>query len=160
MIRLIRRKWPRGLLAPGISPPRHHGSRGRRRRHLERRKGQIEAQIASINARDQLARRKRETRANVVLGAVIRSHAAQHPAFVPMLFDILTVAMRRRADRELLASVLGLPALVGGADAGIPLQPETGASSPNVTRPEPPQRSAFGSMAAEVTVRRPATSSA
>ena len=150
----MHRRWPRGLIALGLRPPRRPARRSNRRRHLERRKGQIEAQIASINARDQIARRKRETRANIVLGAVIRSHTALHPAFVPALVGILTVGLRRRADRELLASVLLLPQLVGGDEVETVTQPQNGTASPNVPRPAVPQRPGFGGMAAEVTMRR------
>jgi hypothetical protein len=71
-----------------------------------------------------------------------------------MLADILTVALRRRADRELLAAVLGLPQLVGGSEADTPPQLQSGVDSPGVLRPAPPRRPSLGAMAAEVTVRR------
>jgi hypothetical protein len=150
----MHRRWPRGLLAPGLRPPRRPASRGNRRRHLERRKGQIEAQIASINARDNVAQRKRETRANIVLGAVIRSHTALNPAFVPALVGILMVALRRRADRELLASVLGLPQLVGGDEEDTLPKLQSGTGSPDVPRPTSPQRPGLMGVAVEITVRR------
>jgi hypothetical protein len=149
----MRRKWPRGLLAPGLRPPRNHVSRVRRRQHLERRKGQIEAQLASINARDQVVRRKRETRANIVIGAVIRSHAAFHPAFVPTLLAILSVALRRQADRELLASILGLPQLIEvDATAAQPNQ-VGGNEIPKASSVMEPQRSRIAQSASEITAR-------
>ncbi len=112
----MRRKWSRGPPGPGVFPIGHCVGRGLRRNHLERRKNQIEAQIGSIDAGDQAARRKRETRANVVIGAVIRSHAALHSAFMPILRGILDVAVRRPADRELLASILGLTQIAEGTE--------------------------------------------
>jgi hypothetical protein len=148
----MRQKWTKGLLAPGVSTPRNHFGGSGRRQHLERRKDQIDAQIASINARDQVARRKRETRANIVLGAVIRSHAAQHPAFMPTLVDVLVAGVRRRADRELLASVLGLPQLVGGSDSSIPSQSEGNAPDANA-QDIAPIRAGLRQHATEITAR-------
>jgi hypothetical protein len=149
----MHRKLSRELLAPGALPIGHDVGRIDRRNHLERRKHQIEARIASIDARNQASRRKRETRANIIIGAVMRSHAALHPAFAEALAGILTVAVRRRADRELLASILGLPQLTGGTDEVARPQPESGASA-EISCPEAPQRSGFARHAMEITVRR------
>jgi hypothetical protein len=150
----MHRNSGRGLVPPGVLPIGHHVGRLRRRHHLERRKHQIEAQIASINARDQASRRKRETRANIIIGAVVRRHAALHSAFATALGEILDVAVRRRADRELLASILGFPALAGGADAVAPAQTESGATHSNVARPAAPPRSGFARHATEITATR------
>jgi len=68
--------------------------------------------LASLNAREEVARRKQDIRANIILGAVIRAHVASHPAFMPTLLDVLSVGARRQPDRELLATVLGLPQLI------------------------------------------------
>jgi hypothetical protein len=85
---------------------------GRGRYDLERRKRQIEARLVSIKARDGIKKRKRETRANIVIGAVMRSHSALHPAFLTTLATILNIGVRRQTDRELLASILGVPRLI------------------------------------------------
>ena len=50
-----------------------------RRKRLERSKRQVEARIAKLDPRDRIAARKRETRANIVLGAVLRAHALLNP---------------------------------------------------------------------------------
>jgi hypothetical protein len=80
---------------------------------LLHRKLEIEAQLASIEARKHLAGRKRETRANIIIGAVARTHATLDPGFAGQLAAILDRAVRRPADRELLASVLNLTRLAG-----------------------------------------------
>lgn len=82
-----------------------------RREHLLRRKTQIEAQLASIDARARQARRKRETRANIVIGAVLRSHATLNPGFAEQLAMILDSFVGRPTDRVLLAEVLAMPQL-------------------------------------------------
>lgn len=107
----MHRKGSRGQTGSGASSTGRMAGRDGRRDHLERRRKQIEAQISSIDARNEVERRKRETRANIIIGAVIRTHAALHPAFVPTLFGILAIGLRRQADRELLADILGLPQL-------------------------------------------------
>jgi hypothetical protein len=83
-----------------------------RRKQLELRKRQVEARIAALDPRDQIAARKRETRANIVLGAILRSHASLNPSFNLELAHILHTNVRRPADRTLLADVLGMSHLV------------------------------------------------
>jgi hypothetical protein len=83
-----------------------------RRAELEQRKRQLEARISALDARESIARRKRETRANIVLGAVMRAHAALNPSFAGELVGILDVGLRRPADRLLLAEILSLPRLM------------------------------------------------
>src|SRR5580658_2883750 len=98
-------------ITPSASPEQFtHGTR-RGQYRLERRKRQIEARLVSIKAREQFTKRKRETRANIIIGAVMRSHVALHPAFLPTLTAIMEVGVRRSADRELLSAILGLPEL-------------------------------------------------
>jgi hypothetical protein len=150
----MRRNSGRGLLPPGVVPTRHHAGRGDRRHQLERRKHQIEARIASMDARDQVTRRKRETRANVIIGAVMRSHAALHPTFAEALASILAVAVRRQADRDLLASILGLPHLAPSGDPGPSPQPVDNVSGTETPGPAAPQRSRLRRYAAEITMRR------
>ena len=82
-----------------------------RRRQLEKRKRQVEARIAALDPRDKIAARKRDTRANIVLGAVLRSHMALNPSFGVELAHILDHNVRRAADRQLLAGVLGMSQL-------------------------------------------------
>jgi hypothetical protein len=144
----MHRKWIKGQFVPGESATGRKVDRDGRRDHLERRKDQIEAQIASLNARDEVARRKRDTRANIILGAVIRAHAASHPAFMPMLADILSAGARRRPDRELLAAVLELPQLIDGSGNGGKQQPISGSG---VGQPHRPRLVPY---AAEITARR------
>ncbi len=79
-----------------------------RRRRLERSKRQVEARIAKLDPRDHIAARKRETRANIVLGAVLRAHALLNPVFGAALGEILDANLRRPADRQLLGAVLGM----------------------------------------------------
>ena len=98
------------------APDRRYRRNGQRRHRLKRRQQQIEAQIASIEAQEREVQRKREIRANIIIGAVMRSHAMLHRAFVPALTGILDVGVRRPADRELLASVLGMPKLARSAE--------------------------------------------
>ena len=143
-----------GLLAPDVAPIEHHAGHADRRHHLEQRKHQIEAQIASIDARDQAVSRKRETRANIIIGAVMRSHAALHSAFATALADILDLAVRRRADRELLASVLGLPSLIGGSDPAVSPQPTSDAIRAQNLHAAPRLRSELRQYAAEITIRK------
>lgn len=82
-----------------------------RRKRLERRKRQVEARIAALDPRDKIAARKRDTRANIVLGAVLRAHMALNPSFGVELAHILDHNLKRPPDRELLASVLGMSQL-------------------------------------------------
>jgi hypothetical protein len=150
----MRRKGSRGQVTPGASASGQQAGCDGRKDHLTRRKKQIEAQIASIDARDEAARRKRETRANIIVGAVMRAHAALHPAFVPALAGILSAGLRRRADRELLASILNLPQLFAGNDICTPQQPtreQDGCNMPGITQPLRPRLDEY---AAEITARR------
>jgi len=50
-------------------------------KQLELRKRQVESRIAALDPRDQIAARKRDTLANIVLGAILRSHASLNPSF-------------------------------------------------------------------------------
>jgi hypothetical protein len=118
------------------------------RDHLEKRKDQIEAQIAALDARDEVARRKRDIRVNIILGAVIRAHAASHPAFMPTLVGILSAGVRRRADRELLAAALQLPQLADGSANDTRQRPTNGPVAAL------PRRPALVPYAAQLTARR------
>ncbi len=86
-----------------------------RRDQLDRRKRQIEARLTALDPRDKLAARKRETRANIVLGAVLRAHMDHNPSFAAELAHILEHNLRRPADRQLLAGVLGMSQLAAPA---------------------------------------------
>ena len=61
-----------------------------------------------------------------VLGAVIRSHSALHPALAPALVgEILMVSLHAWGRPwELLASVLCLPQLLGGGETDTSPQPQ------------------------------------
>jgi hypothetical protein len=85
---------------------------------------------------------------------VMRSHAALHPTFAEALAGILAMAVRRQADRELLASILGLPQLTASGNAAASAQPEDNVAGAEAPRPEAPQRSRLRRYAAEITMRR------
>lgn len=92
-----------------------------RRKRLERRKRQVEARIAALDPRDKIAARKRDTRANIVLGAVLRAHMALNPSFGTELAHILDNNLKRPPDRQLLASVLGMSQLTVPSPPPCPL---------------------------------------
>lgn len=114
-----------------------------RRRQLEKRKRQVEARIAALDPRDKIAARKRDTRANIVLGAVLRSHMALNPSFRVELANILDHNVRRAADRQLLAGVLGIPELA------------TPAPELTAPLPFPKRRMQLSRLAFELTARDP-----
>lgn len=86
-----------------------------RRHTLERRKRQLERRLAALDPQNNVMARKRETRAAIVLGKILRTHAILHPAFAVELRQILKVGTRRPADRELLGRVFGFPDLLSAA---------------------------------------------
>lgn len=113
-----------------------------RRKRLERRRRQVEARIAALDPRDRIAARKRDTRANIVLGAVLRAHMALNPSFGVELANILDFNLKRLADRQLLGSVLGMSRLT--------------TSPPAAPLPSPLRGERLGRLAADITARRPA----
>jgi hypothetical protein len=143
-------------MPPGACRPQQ------RRDRLLHRKTQIEAQLASIDARERLARSKRETRTNIVIGAIMRAHASLNPGFAEQLADILDNGLNRPADRALLAAVLGLSRLAPGeagssdrtpSQAPLPCPSRAaGAQAPDRPREVPPSR--LRQHAVEITARR------
>lgn len=73
---------------------------------LESRKKQIEAQLASLEAREREAARKRETRRKVVVGAAVLAHAELDPGFASLLRDVLAKAVQRPVDQKVIADLL------------------------------------------------------
>ncbi len=108
----MQQKFINGPLTSGRRKGSAHRPPGERRARLETRKRQIEARISDLDARQRVEHRKKETRANIVLGAIMRAHASLHPAFGVELAHILDIGLRRPTDRQLLADVLGLPRLI------------------------------------------------
>ncbi len=81
------------------------------RQRLECRKRKIEAQLSDLNSRNNPVARKRETRANIIIGAVLRAHMSLNPSFRVELTHILHHNVHRPADRQLLANLLGMSQL-------------------------------------------------
>lgn len=77
---------------------------------LEARKKQIEAQLASLEARERDAARKRETRRKVIVGAAVLAHSEIDDAFATILREVLAKAVQRPADQQAIADLLGLVA--------------------------------------------------
>jgi hypothetical protein len=126
---------------------------GRGQHDLEKRKRQIEARLISIRAREQFTKRKRETRANIIIRAIVRSHATLHPAFVPTLVNILDIGVRRQADRLLLASMLGLPEFPGSYNAVASPVAKSGHSARGSAGFELPQWTGLQHCVVEITDR-------
>jgi hypothetical protein len=74
-----------------------------RRETLVRRKSQIEHQLAAFDAREQEAKRKRETRQKIIVGAAVLAHAQRDPSFAATLQSVLQRAVVRPKDRSFLA---------------------------------------------------------
>jgi hypothetical protein len=73
---------------------------------LEARKKQIEAQLASLAAREKQAAHKRDTRRKVIVGAAVLAHAEIDPRFAVLLRDILQRAVQRPADQANIVDLL------------------------------------------------------
>ena len=76
-----------------------------RKSKLLQRKGQIEAQLRDLNARERSRERKMDTRRKVIAGALALEHAGIDPAFHAELFKLLNRYVARTPDRALF----GLP---------------------------------------------------
>jgi hypothetical protein len=79
-----------------------------RRETLVRRKSQIEHQLAAFDAREQEAKRKRDTRRKIIVGAAVLAHAEVDPSFAVMLQSVLQRAVVRPKDRSFLALDRGM----------------------------------------------------
>ena len=76
---------------------------------LEERKKQIEAKLATLASREKVANRKRDTRRKVIVGAAVMAHAERDPEFAARLRVILTLAVQRDGDRQVIADLLPPP---------------------------------------------------
>ncbi len=74
-----------------------------RRAFLLRRKERIENQLAAMDARVRISRRKRDTRRKIIVGAAVLAHARLDPVFADHLSDVLNRAIVRPRDRLLVA---------------------------------------------------------
>lgn len=76
---------------------------------LEERKKQIEAKLTSLNARERVMTKKRDTRRKVIVGAAVLAHAQRDSEFARRLQAVLTLAVEREGDREAIADLLPQP---------------------------------------------------
>jgi hypothetical protein len=72
-----------------------------RKTRLLQRKAQIEAQLADLEARANLKRRKAETRGKIIAGANALERAKRKPAFRVELADQMNRTVTRPEDRAL-----------------------------------------------------------
>jgi len=73
---------------------------------LAEKKRLIEAELASLTAREREAERKRDTRRKIIIGAAVLAHTEIDPQFIVTLRHVLNRAVQRPADRETIADLL------------------------------------------------------
>ena len=73
---------------------------------LAEKKRLIEAELASLTAREREAERKRDTRRKIIIGAAVLAHTEVDPQFIVTLRHVLNRAVQRPADRETIADLL------------------------------------------------------
>jgi hypothetical protein len=99
---------------------------------LAEKKKHIEAELASLAAREREAERKRETRRKVIVGAAVLAHTDVDPEFLVTLRHVLNRAVQRPADRETIADLLGgeaeEPNVIAQGATLAPAPPEQSAS--------------------------------
>ena len=78
-----------------------------RRMILLRRKMQTENQLAAMDAREVVAKRKLANRRKIIIGAAVLAHAKIDPSFAAKLQEVLSLAVTRPGDREAIADQLG-----------------------------------------------------
>lgn len=69
---------------------------------LEEKEAQLKARKQDLKARVRQEQRKQDTRRKVIVGAVVMEHANHDPQFADLLEHVLSKAVVRDADRELL----------------------------------------------------------
>ena len=95
---------------------------------LNERQQQLTARRLSLLASKKTADRKLDTRRKIIIGAAVLTHAELNPPFSAVLRDILSVAVRRDIDRQVIADLLARPP---------PDDPVTSRSPPNQQQVEP-----------------------
>jgi len=105
-------------------------STSERRALLAEKKRIIEAELASLDAREREAERKRDTRRKIIIGAAVLAHTEIDPQFIVTLRHVLNRAVQRPADRETIADLLG-----GADEAPVP------ATQAGNQPPAPPEQS-------------------
>lgn len=73
---------------------------------LEERKKQLEAKLASLNARERAGERKRETRRKIIVGGAVLAQAQHDPAFAALLREVLDKTVQRPTERAAIADLL------------------------------------------------------
>ncbi len=73
---------------------------------LERRRGQIEARLKSISAREASAKRKADTRRKVIIGALVLGTADADTRIRQWLAGLLRGAPQRPGDAAVLAGLI------------------------------------------------------
>ena len=87
--------------------PRARKSIDERIAALKESEKQTQARLAALVAKQKTQERKLDTRRKIVVGSLVLTHAALHPAFADALRDILKAAVIRNTDKALLADWLG-----------------------------------------------------
>ena len=98
-----------------------------RKARLLLRKAQIEAQLADIEARANMKRRKAETRGKIIAGANALDVAKRKPGFRAELAEHMNRTVTRPEDRAMFDFLPGTPspaASEGFAEAAGPEKPE------------------------------------
>ena len=89
--------------------PRARKSLDDRIAELNERQQQLKARRQSLLASKKTADRKLDTRRKIIVGAAVLAHAELNPDFSAMLRGVLSVAVQRDIDRDVIADLLEIP---------------------------------------------------
>ncbi len=89
--------------------PRARKSLADRIAELNERQQQLKARRQSLLASKKTADSKLDTRRKIIVGAAVLAHAELNPDFSAMLRGVLSVAVQRDIDRDVIADLLEIP---------------------------------------------------